>query len=364
MKDVILFFETFIKNYPYVSALLSAAVGYLVMPVVLKIARKYNLLANPNKRTSHNGKIPFVGGLNIFISYFITVLFLTSGFFIHNHFSILGLLIILIVGLVDDLLDVRASHKLVGEMIAGFCLVVLADVRIKSLHGFLGIYELDLLFSYVLSLFVFIAIINAINLVDGIDGLASGLGVVYATFFAVYFQLTEQTLLSVASYTLVGSLSLFFIYNVFAQKRKLFMGDSGSLLLGYMILFFMFRFGEMNAFGKVEPQYYIQNAPSLLFSLLIVPVFDTLRVMITRIKKGISPFKADKNHIHHLLLKLGLKHIQASLILIGSTIAFTLLGILLKEIRIEFVFLIDLIIASSLILYLWSLINKKNTLQK
>ncbi len=364
MKELILLFEVFIKKYPYVSILFSASIGYLVMPIVLQIAKKYNLVVGPNKRTSHNGKIPFVGGVNIFISFFTAVILLTNQAFSQVQFSILGLFIILLIGFVDDLINIKVSWKLIGEFVAGFCLIVLADVRVKSLHGFFGIYGIDIFSSYILSFFVFIALINAINLIDGIDGLASGLGIIYSLFFAIYFQLAESKSLSITAYVLTGSLFIFFFYNVFSKKRKLFMGDSGSLLLGYMVVLFAFRFSDMNAFGTVQPQYHIEHVPSVLFSLLIVPIFDTIRVILTRMKKGISPFKADRNHIHHLLLKLDFKHIQASLILIVITILFTILGILLKDLPIGIVIFIDFLLATFLISYLWNLINKKNALQE
>ncbi len=364
MKESTQYIDFFIRKYPFFSMILSVLLGYLVMPVVLQIAKKYDLVVRPNKRTSHEGKIPFVGGLNIFTSFFVVILLTTNHFFTEVQYAILGLTIILFVGFIDDLINIKVSWKLIGEIIAGFCLIVLSGVRIQSLHGFLGIYEIDILTSYIFSFFVFIGLLNAINLIDGIDGLASGLGIIYSLFFAIYFQLIGSLNLSIAGYTLAGSLFLFFVYNVFSKKRKLFMGDSGSLLLGYVVVFFIFRFSEKNALDLVQQEYQIANVPSILISLLIVPIYDTIRVMVTRIKKGVSPFKADKNHIHHLLLKLNFNHLQASLTLIGITLLFTFLGIVLIKLPILLVVLIEFSLATILTFYLWSLINKKNFLQK
>ncbi len=358
-------FENIISTYPWLSLFVSASVGFITMPTVIRIAIKYNWVVEPNKRTSHEGKVPFVGGLNIFISFVTAVLILMSGLLNTTiHFSMLGVFIMLMTGFIDDLIDIRASQKLFGEFVAGFCLIVLADLRIKSLHGFLGVYEINTIVSYLLSMFVYIGLINAINLIDGIDGLASGLGFTYFSAFALYFQFTDNLSLSIVSYILVGSLATFFIHNVFLKKRKVFMGDSGSLLLGYMVILFIFRFSEINAHNlvEVEPQYHVVNVPTVLLSLLIVPVFDTLRVMILRIKKGISPFEPDRSHIHHMLIDLGLKHIYASVILITFTILFALLGISLRNSSVTispFVVLLLAIILTSCLSYLLKKKKKK-----
>ena len=285
------------------------------MPVVLDIARKHNFVVKPNKRTSHEGAIPNIGGINIFVSFFITVFLFSFGIFSQLQFIILGVFIILIVGFVDDLIDLNVSWKLIGELASAFFLIVLSDIRLTNLHGFLGIYEIADWQSYLLSFFVFIVIINALNLIDGIDGLASGLGILYSLFFAVFFMLTGNVNLAISAFAMVGSLGVFFIYNVFGGKSKIFMGDSGSLLLGYMITLYVFEFCEMNVYQRVPLDYYMATAPAVAICVLSVPLFDTLRVMLTRIKKGVSPFHPDKNHIHHLLLKTGLKHRQVTFVL-------------------------------------------------
>ncbi len=364
MKKYIGLFENFVRSWPWISVFVSAGIGYVTMPLVLRIAKKYKWVVVPNKRTSHKGAIPFVGGLNIFFSFITAVLILMSGLLNNEfHFSMLGVFIMLMIGFIDDLLDVRASRKLLGEIVAGFCLIILADIRIKSLHGFLGVYEINIMVSYLLSLFVYIGLINAINLIDGIDGLASGLGIVYFLFFAVYFQLTNNIGLSIVAYILVGSLGTFFYHNVFSKKKKLFMGDSGSLLLGYMIILFIYRFSEINANNLVEPQYHFVNVPTILFSLLIVPVFDTLRVMFIRIRKGVSPFEADRNHLHHILIDLGLRHIYASAILVGFTVLFAILGLCLSNSSVTLSPFVVLLVAFILTNYASNLLKKKKKKQ-
>ncbi len=359
MRKYIDLFETFVSSWPWIAVFVSAGIGYVTMPIVLRIAKKYKWVVVPNKRTSHHGEIPFVGGLNIFISFVTASFILMSGLLNSKiHFSMLGVFMMLMLGFIDDLIDVRASHKLLGEILAGFCLIVLADIRIKSLHGFLGIYEINLIVSYLLSLFVYIGLVNAINLIDGIDGLASGLGIIYSSFFAVYFQLTNNVGISIFAYVLVGSLLIFFFYNVYSKRKKLFMGDSGSLLLGYMVVLFIFRFSEFNI-NNTDSQYHLANVPTILLSLLILPVFDTLRVMVLRIKKGISPFEADRNHIHHMLIDLGLKHIHASAILILFTALFTTLGLILRNCSVLLGVLVILLLAMILTFNLYRVVKKK-----
>lgn len=331
------------------------------MPVIVDIAKKYNFVVSPNKRTSHSGEIPNVGGINIFISFLLTVLLFSSEVLADTQFMLIGLCLILIVGFIDDLINIRAFWKLFGELAAGFFLIVVADVRLSNLHGFFGIYELPLIWSYVLSLFVFIVVINAINLIDGIDGLASGLGILYALFFGLYFHLTGHSMLALAAFAITGSLIVFFYYNVFSNRRKIFMGDSGSLLLGYLFNIFIFSFCEMNANGTVPAKFQIGAAPEVAFTILIVPLFDTMRVMVTRIKKGYSPFRADKNHIHHLLLSLGLKHRQVTFLLMGTSIAFIGLAILGRNLPGGILAIIVLILCILLTKLLWNLVDKKNT---
>ncbi len=329
------------------------------MPLVIKIAKSRDFVVKPNKRTSHEGVIPNIGGINIFISFLLTVFILTFSIVSELQYSIIGVFIILIVGFVDDLIDIKAYWKLFGELASAFFLIVLSDVRISHLHGFLGIYELSLGWSYFISFFVFIVVINALNLIDGVDGLASGLGILYSLFFAVYFNLTGNINLAISAFAMVGSLFVFFLYNVFGEKSKIFMGDSGALLLGYMITLYVFEFSEMNAYHKVSEVFNMSAAPAVAICVLSVPLYDTLRVMLTRMKKKISPFQPDKNHIHHLLLKTGLKHLQVTTILMLVTVLFTFLGLIGRNWSISLLVLIAFLIASGLTYFLWRRVDKK-----
>lgn len=349
----------FVAHYPYLVATISFVIGWLFMPVVIEIARKYNFVVSPNKRTSHNGDIPNVGGINIFVSYLITVFLFSYNVFYEVQYVLLGLFIILIVGFVDDLMDIKALWKLFGQLVAGVFIIVVAGIRITSLQGLFGITELSLFTSYLLSFFVFIVVVNAINLIDGIDGLASGLGIIYSLFFGFYFFLADKINLSLTSFALTGALIVFFMYNVFSDKRKIFMGDSGSLLLGYMFFMLIIQFVELNGSNEIPAPYHMNAALVVGFTVFIVPLFDTLRVMLTRMKKGYSPFKADKNHVHHLMLSLGLEHRQVTYILMTISTAFIIIAILARDMSNELLFLSVSILSILFTKILWILVNKK-----
>ncbi len=311
------------NSYPCLISIVSFVIGLALMPVVIKIARKKQFVVHPTKRMSHTGDIPNIGGLDICFSFLLCyVLFAYEGFE-ESRFMIIGLLLIVMVGFSDDILDLSPLGKLVGEIAAGIALVCFADIRITHLHGMFGIEEIGMVESYLLSLFILVAVDNAINLIDGVDGLASGLGIVYCIFFSIFFQLCGETSWAALGYSMIGALAVFFIYNVFGKsKRKIFMGDSGSLLLGYLLTAFVFQYCEINAYDKVPDMMYSNAAPATAICVLSIPIFDTIRVMITRISHRQSPFKPDKNHIHHLLLKAGCTHLQTTGVIVGVSIVF------------------------------------------
>jgi len=347
------------SKYPFIGAFVTFFIGFLFMPFVIKFAKKKNLVVRPNKRTSHNGTVPNIGGLDIFCSLLLIFVLLL----IFNTLSLpffFGFCLMFIIGFIDDRLVLSATWKLVGETLCAFFLIVWAGIRITSLYGIFGIYELPLWASYIISYFVFILIVNALNLIDGIDGLASGLGIFYSLFFGIWFYLVGENYYALFCFALSGSLLIFFLYNVFGKSnRKIFMGDSGSLMLGYLMTFFVIEFLKINAEHSISESYHFSAAPAAVICLLFVPLFDIFRVAFTRIKKGISPFSPDKNHIHHLLLGLGLKHRQVTFVLLGVTLIFTALAVFGRNLNIYVIFAMALLIGYLLIFLLWRIVDKK-----
>lgn len=351
--------QTFFAAHSYLIGLVSFLFGWIAMPIVIRIAKAKGFVVRPNKRMSHTGEVPNIGGLNICFSFILTYLFFEFEQMNHNQFFMIGLFAIMVIGFIDDILVLTPLAKLLGETLAGIALIGFADIRITHLHGIFGINEIGIIPSYIISLFILIAIINAVNLIDGIDGLASGLGILYCLFFAIYFGLVGEAGWSFIGIGMIGSLAVFFIYNVFGNREKIFMGDSGSLLLGYLLTAFVFRFCEINALGSIPAQFHMSASPAVAICVLTVPIFDTIRVSITRIKKGRSPFQPDKNHIHHLLLRTGLNHIQTTCILLLVSLLFIALGIIGRNWNLWLLLIADFALATALTLILWRVINTK-----
>jgi UDP-N-acetylmuramyl pentapeptide phosphotransferase/UDP-N-acetylglucosamine-1-phosphate transferase len=347
-------------KYPFLGLFVTFLIGLCLMPFVLKFAKKYNLVVRPNKRTSHNGTVPNIGGLDIFCS--LQVIFFLL--LIFNKLSLpffFGFCLMFIIGFIDDRLVLAAIWKLAGETLCAFFLIYLADVRITSFYGILGINELPDWASYIASYFIFILIVNALNLIDGVDGLASGLGALYCFFFGFWFFLVDFNCFSLLCFACAGSLIVFFLYNVFGKSnRKIFMGDAGSLALGYLITFFVINFLEINIKNSIPDIYHFPAAPASVMCVLFVPLFDIFRVAFTRIKKGISPLSPDKNHIHHLLLRLGLLHKQVTVILLSVTLIFMSLAIFGKNMNVYVIFFMALLTGYLMIFLLWRIVDKSN----
>ncbi|MBP7151226.1 MAG: undecaprenyl/decaprenyl-phosphate alpha-N-acetylglucosaminyl 1-phosphate transferase [Paludibacteraceae bacterium] len=349
----------FIQQFPYLLILFSFLLGKAFMPSVVRIAKKHNFVVKPNKRTTHKGLIPYTGGFDIFISFIFTILIFCFPLMEELQYIPIGVFIILMTGFIDDLLNIKPTSKILGEFVAGIFLIVFSDIRITNFFGVFGIHELPLSISYIFSFLVFLLMVNSINLIDGVDGLASGLEIFYNLFFGIYFHLTGNVSLAIIAYTLTGSLAVFFIYNVFSKKNKVFMGDTGSLFLGFMLTFYLFEFCEMNASHSVPQSMYMAAAPAVAICVLIVPLYDTLRVMVTRIKKGVSPFKADRNHIHHLLLKIGFSHRKVTFVLLAITGFFTAFGLLARQWPNLLLVFVAFLLATGMIFWLWRVINRK-----
>lgn len=351
--------QDFFLQHSYLIGLISFAFGLIGMPIVIRIAKAKGLVVRPNKRMSHEGEIPNIGGLNICFSFLLTYMLFEFDQMSQSQFFLIGLFAIMAVGFIDDVLILTPMAKLFGETLASIALIGFADIRITHLHGIFGIQEIGIIPSYILSLFVLIAIINAVNLIDGIDGLASGLGMLYCLFFALYFYLVGEKSWSILGICMIGALAVFFLYNVFGRKEKIFMGDSGSLLLGYLLTAFVFRFCEINAYHLVPENYHVNAAPAVAICVLTVPIFDTIRVCLTRIKQHRSPFQPDKNHIHHLLLRTGLNHLQTTGVLLSVSVLFIGLAIIGRNWNNWILLITDFGLATIMTLLLWRVLNRK-----
>ena len=317
-----------------VALVISFILVILSVPPILKVARAKELFEPFETRRVHKQLVPPLGGIAIFISFILSTIITTDGSSLNLlKYIIASVVLMFFIGLKDDLLAISARKKLVVQVAAAIILIVLGDIRFTNFHGILGIYDINYITSIIISLFAIIVITNAFNLVDGVDGLASGLGMLAATVLGVWFYLAGYYQLSIISFALIGSLAGFFLYNVFGYSNKLFLGDSGSLIIGIVISVLVIQFNELNIV-KTTP-FAIEAAPSVSFAIIIVPLIDTLRVMAIRISKNKSPFLPDKNHIHHSLLELFENHLKVTVSLVSVNGLLIGLALLLNDMSIN-----------------------------
>ncbi|MGX5818452.1 MraY family glycosyltransferase [Chitinophaga lutea] len=235
--------------------------------------------------------------------------------------------IIFVVGIKDDLVGLSPVKKLIGQLVASFAIIYLGNLQIRNMYGFFGIGELPYHFSLLLTYFTFIVVTNAFNLIDGIDGLAGSIGMLVSALLGAYFLYVGESLYAVLGFSLAAGLAGFLVYNV--SPARIFMGDTGSLLVGLVNATLIIKFIEVagNPVGRMP----IQSVPAIAFAILIVPLFDTLRVFAIRMSRGRSPFTADRHHIHHYMLALGLNHSQATSVAVVSNIAFIFFAFSLQD---------------------------------
>jgi len=334
-------------------------VTYLAIPSIIEAAREKKLYDEPSRRKSHIRKIPTLGGVAIFAG-----LTVAAGSFINYsyvpslQYILVASIIIFFIGIKDDLIMISPLAKLSGQIVAALVLIIPGDLYLSNLHGFLGVHHIPIVWSLLLSLFVIIVIINSFNLIDGIDGLAASIGMMTTLFFGIWFFISGNIEYCLFSTAVFGALLGFFRFNVFSKKYKIFMGDTGSLIIGMMIAVQVIVFNEKNI--GYTSAFSINSAPAVSFAVLIIPLFDTMRVFMIRMSRGRSPFSADNNHLHHCLLKLGFSHIRATLIIVLVNVGFIVLALLLQDIGILWLMIIILTISTLFSLLLEHLVKKKH----
>jgi len=310
-------------------------------PSLIKVAKMKQLVDEPgDERKLHTRRVPTIGGIILFGA----TVFSFSLWFPNDYISdfeklnssvnvfkylIATLTLLFFIGIKDDIVGTAAIKKLMANILVGLILVLMADIRLTSLHGIFGIREIPYWASVFLSLFTYIVIMNSINLIDGVDGLASGIGVIICLSFGLWFLIAGQLVMASLSFALGGSLLAFLIFNF--SPAKIFMGDSGSLTIGIIVAIMTITLIEFNP-SEIQGRILIGiSKPVFAISVLIFPLFDTLRIFIYRAVRGVSPFEADRNHIHHRLLDLGFSHRQTVLILYAANVLIILLCIALKN---------------------------------
>lgn len=350
----------------YLLGILTFLISYVLAirayPVVVYLSKEKNLMAIPDYRSAHSTVTPNLGGIGIFIAFTLTIMIVAgiSESILKNLNEILlllaGVSIMFFLGVKDDLIGISPFKKLLGQAIAAALVVLVLGIKIQNLGGLFGIYELPDLISILFSILLFLFLINAFNLIDGIDGLASVIGIICCMVLGFFFLIFEQTAMMLVSFVLVGALIGFLRFN-FSVENKLFMGDSGSMVVGFIIIYLATKFIQVipeEVTGMIMPNKYI-----LILSLLFFPILDTLRVFVIRILNKKNPFKADRNHIHHRLLDLGLSHLQATLIIALCTILLLGITFIAQQLPINLQFFILVIIITAFAFLPWMIGKEK-----
>ncbi len=317
-----------------IQLLLAVVVGALIVfysiPVVVKISKQKKLFDVPDDRKVNKTVVPNLGGASLFIAITITTLLALYKIpFPELRFILASMIILLFIGIKDDIMILSARKKFIAQILSAAILIFVGDIRFTNLHGIFGFFEINYSASAIISLIAYVGIINAYNLIDGIDGLATMLSMLAAATFGTLFIIKGDMAYAILAFATIGSLASFFFYNVFGKKNKIFMGDTGSLLLGLLIAIFVIHYNQLTLNGPLEEQLL---APVLSMAVVSIPLFDMVRVFGLRIMKGKSPFFPDMNHIHHKLLKLKMSHLRSTLTLVIINLFFIGLAYLIAPI--------------------------------
>ncbi|MBO4961645.1 MAG: undecaprenyl/decaprenyl-phosphate alpha-N-acetylglucosaminyl 1-phosphate transferase [Flavobacteriales bacterium] len=338
----------------------AAIVSWFLVPRILFIAFQKKLFDVPDSRKIHTGIVPRLGGVTFF-PVFVLVFMMTFAFMssfcdsvktlINNDvvaecsLLICGMTIIFLVGIGDDLVGVSSNKKFMAQILAAM-FIPLSGFWINNWYGLFGVYELPVWIGMPFTVFVTVLITNAINLIDGLDGLASGLCMIALLSIGGVFFMDGVWIYALIAAIMLGEVLPFFMYNVFGstlRRTKIFMGDTGSLMLGYVISFILIRyvFCEHGITAGHEGRFMIA------LSLIFVPIFDVLRVMTVRVRKGVSPFLPDQNHIHHKFLAVRFSKAQTLCSILFIDVLHIAVTVLLLEIDID----VNIVFVANLLLW-------------
>lgn len=313
-----------------ISFLISIIISIAIIPVIINISKLKDLMAEIQLRSSHDEVTPTLGGIAIFASTLISYFIWDNPNEGHDtHLTISAIIILFFLGIKDDILILSPQKKLIIQITASLLLITLGNIRITNLYGLFGIQEIPYVLSISFTTFIFISIINSLNLLDGIDGLAGTVGLFAAISFSFLFYQLGYFAHSTLSLSLAGSLIGFLRYN-WSKKNKIFMGDTGALIIGFLLSFFSIKYVMINETFHYNPTLG-HDAPIITILILLLPLFDTLRMFTIRILNGKSPFVGDRNHMHHLLIDSGLSHFNSTMVLLGYNLLIFGIYILFKN---------------------------------
>ena len=347
----------------YITAIVASAIisMYSVKKIIF-ITRHRKLYDIPDDiRKIHGAEIPSLGGIGIFTGYIIVAVFFWRGDSSFMPFFLSSSTLLFFTGIYDDIMNMRPSKKLIAQLIASFITIYFADIRIESLYGLFGLDVIPYWPGVILTTLCCTFFINVFNFIDGIDGLACVLAILYTVILGLMFACTEHYAIAGISFALTGAAIGLLFYNI--APAKIYMGDTGSMFLGFSIFIFSmlfiiwFKGTEIN---NITP--YIhgpRQAMILVIAMLFLPVFDALRVFALRASRGISPLKADRTHLHYYLLDAGFTHSQSVLIIVTINILLIGIAYLMQDMNAPLILLCLILLAVAALFVIYRLRQKK-----
>ena len=312
------------------AAVTSFIISFLVIPVIIKYSLEKNLVDIPGRRKIHKKITPSMGGISIFLGFFIaSLIWVDITLWKDIRLIMIALFIVFFIGVRDDLVPLKPFMKLLGQLMAGGLLIALFDLRLKSLYGLMGIYEIPLIVSYVITLFTIVVITNSFNLIDGLDGLAGTIASIALAAFGVSFFLAGDIIFATLSFCMLGGIVAFLFFNW--EPSEIFMGDTGALVIGLMLAINAIHFIDFQFNLPVDHPHRFGSFISAAVCFIIIPLADTLRIFMLRLLRKQSPFKPDKSHIHHNILRLGFSHSRSTIILALIQVGFIIIAVIARQ---------------------------------
>lgn len=333
--------------------ILSTIIGLLTIPSIVIISKKKRLFDIPNNRKVHTNDVSRLGGVSFLPAIFFSLCVMIgirnitgnhiaemfeASFSTEFMFFTAGVMLLFFTGLADDLIGVGYKNKFTVQIISALLLSI-SSLYIDDFSGLFGLYTISSVAGIIFTTLAIVLIVNAYNLIDGVDGLCSGLTLIAVSTFTIWFWIHGLFVYAMIGCAVLGCVMVFFFYNVTGRRMKVFMGDAGSLVLGFAICYLGLKFIDLNSGGV----YGISNGLVITLSIVFVPVFDTIRVFTERIAAGHSPFHPDKTHIHHYMLELGFTHFQSTSIILITALVVMGANLLMANIGINILFIIDVL---------------------
>ena len=345
-----------------ITAIISLVVSITSYPAIINVAKAKNLMDHSDERSSHTGKVPNLGGIGMYLSIMISITLTGALLDTKSLLLILGSITLLFfLGLKDDILILSPRKKFFGQFVVALLLIIFTDSRISGLSGFFDVTIMPYWLSILFTLFVYILIVNAFNLIDGVDGLAGTLALMATISFGILFYEYQDISMVVLAAAVCGAI-IPFLYLNFSKSNKMFMGDTGSMILGFIIAVMTVRFIDNSEASPTS--LYRNSSPVIALAILFFPLLDTIRIFFIRLmihKK--SPFEADRNHLHHRFLSKGFSHVKTTALIVAINVTLIVFAFFFKhcDIHIQLIILLLLgtIFYSLYFIYDWFMGSKE-----